>query len=115
MSNSIFPENCVGFFGGGPGFIAKQLILTGVDTSHTTNMTRMFAGAYNLQNLDLSSFDTSNVTAMDGMFSSTAKLQSIIFGIKFIHKPEATTSGMFSGCTAPERPTGDTWNDVSFD
>ena len=115
MSNVIFPKDCSGFFSGGPGFKTKKLILTNVDTSHVTDMSNMFNYAINIEELDLSSFDTSNVTNMNGMFLGTSGLQSITFGSKFVHKSEATTTGMFSGCTVPERPTGDTWIDVSFD
>ncbi len=100
---------------GGPGLKAKKIILTNVDTSNVINMTAMFGGIYNLEELDLSDFDTSNVTAMDMMFSSNTELQSITFGTKFVHKQGATTSGMFNNCPSQDRPTGDTWNDVSFD
>ncbi len=141
MSNSIFPENSSSLFSGGPGFKGKNIILKNVDTSQVTNMYSMFAVASNLQELDLSSFDTSNVinmqfmfsnlsniqeldlssfdtshvTNMNGMFNETTSLQSITFGPKFVHKSEATTTNMFKNCAAPERPTGDTWTDVSFD
>lgn len=74
----------------------------------------MFQGLINLTTLDLSSFDTTNVTNMNNMFANTTNLQSITFGPKFVHKPDATTSGMFSGCPSLDRPSGDTWTDVSF-
>ena len=48
------------------------------------------------------------------MLSGTNNLQSITFGPKFIHKPEATTSDMFTGCNAPERPTDDSWQGVLY-
>ena len=141
MSNSILPQDCSSFFAQGPGFKGKNIILTNVDTSHVTdmnsmfagcsgltsldlsnfdtshvtNMYRMFAAASNLQELDLSNFDTNQVTNMNNMFAGTASLQSITFGSKFVHKPEATTTGMFTDCASQDRPTGDTWSDVSFD
>ncbi len=141
MSNSILPQDSSNFFAQGPGFKGKNIILTNVDTSHVTNMSSMFQGctgltsldlssfntsnvtdmkfmfaaATNIQKLDLSSFNTENVTNMQAMFGGTTNLQSITFGPNFVHKSDAITSQMFGDCPAPERPTGDTWNDVSFD
>ena len=115
MSNVIFPENSSSFFSSGPGFKAKKLILKDADTSNVINMDYMFQGASNLQELDLSSFDTSHVTNMYQMFNGTTNLQSITFGPKFVHKADASTAAMFNGCPSQDRPTGDTWNDVSFD
>ena len=118
MTNFVFPTNSSNFFYGITNIYGinnlSKIVLYNVDTSHVTNMYGMFAGCSSLSSLDLSSFDTSNVTDMSGMFQGTTGLQSITFGSKFVHKSEATTIGMFSGCPAPERPTGDTWNDVSF-
>ena len=115
MSNVIFPENSSSFFSGGPGFKAKKLILQNADTSHVTNMSNMFSYVTNIEELDLSSFDTTNVTNMNNMFAGTTNLQNITFGPKFVHKSEASTSGMFNGCPSQDRPTGDTWSGVSFD
>ncbi len=115
MSNCILPPDCSNFFSRGPGFKGQKIIFENVDTSHVTNMSQMFAGCTGLTSLDLRSFDTSNVTNMNQMFVATTGLQSITFGPKFVHKPEATTSGMFLNCGALERPFGDSWNDVSFD
>ena len=55
-----------------------------------------------------------NVTNFNDMFGGTSSLQSITFGSKFVHKSEATTTGMFSGCPTLDRPSGDTWSGVSF-
>ena len=114
MSNVIFPGDCSNFFYGGPGFKAKKLILKNSDTSQVTNMNNMFNGASNIQELDLSSFDTNQVTNMNNMFSNTTNLQSITFGRNFVHKPDATVSGMFTNCPSQDRPTGESWQDVSF-
>ena len=57
---------------------------------------------------------TSKVTNMEGMFTCTYKLQSITFGPNFVHKPDATVSGMFINCPSQDRPTGESWQDVSF-
>ena len=89
--------------------------LENFDTSSVETMEQMFSGMTNLQEIDISSFDTNQVTNMNNMFANTTNLQSITFGPNFVHNPEATTSGMFSGCPAPERPSGDTWSGVSFD
>ncbi len=113
FSNVILPANSQALLAGISNL--ENLILDNIDTRNVTNMSQIFAGCTGLTTLDLSSFDTSNVTNMNQMFAGTTNLQSITFGSKFVHKPEATTNGMFSGCIAPERPTGDTWSGVSFD
>ena len=117
MTNAIFPINSGSFFGSvGPSSCpAKEIILANVDTSHVTDMHQMFNFCSNLTELDLSSFDTSNVANMESMFNGATSLQSITFGSKFVHNPEATTSRMFYNCPLQDRPTGDTWTDVSFD
>ena len=91
-----------------------KIILKNVDTSEVTNMAAMFAHI-KVTELDLSDFDTSNVTNMGNMFYDTPYLEHITFGPKFVHKPEAVINSMFNGCLSQDRPTGDTWNDVSFD
>ena len=84
-------------------------------TSNVNDMSQMFYSCSNLQGLDLSNFDTKNVNSFNSMFSGTKNIQSITFGPKFVHKTEATTKYMFLNCPSQDRPTGDTWNDVSFD
>ncbi len=113
MSNAILPQNSASLLSGLTSL--ENVILDNIDTSHVNNMVAMFLNCSSLRQLDLSDFDTSNVIAMAGMFNGTTNLQSITFGPKFIHKPEATTNGMFGGCPSQDRPTGDTWNGVSFD
>ncbi len=112
MKNVIFPVNSSEFFSGQSSL--NNIILDGCDTSHVTNMSNMFYACFGLESLDLSSFDTNNVSNMDNMFSGTIKLQSITFGPKFVHKPEATTTNMFAGCPSQNRPTDDSWQGVSF-
>ncbi len=107
-------EDCSNLFKGFSN-VANIEGLENIDTRNVTNMSSMFSGAERIQELDLSSFNTLNVTNMNKMFLNTSNLQSITFGPNFVHKPEATTSGMFSSCPAPERPSGDTWSGVSFD
>ena len=139
MSNVIFPKNSGSLFSNGLSSV-KHIIFENVDTTNVTSMYGMFAGCSGLQSLDLSDFDTTNVTNIEGMFSGctslssldlsnfdtanvtnfndmfggTSSLQSITFGPKFVHKPEATTTGMFSDCPSEDRPTDESWQDVSF-
>ncbi len=113
MTNFVFPQNSSKLFSN--MYNITNLILTDVNTSNTTDMSYMFNGLTEISKLDLSSFDTSNVTNFDSMLSGTTNLQTITFGPNFILKPEATTNSMFTGCNAPERPTDDSWTDVSFD
>ena len=91
-----------------------ELDLSDFDMENVTNLNSMFYGCSSLETLDLSSFDTRNVTNFNYMFNETTNLNSINFGPNFIHKNDATTTGMFRGCGAPERPTDDSWSDVSF-
>ena len=46
----------------------NNLDVSGLNTSNTTNMSRMFINCINLTNLDLSNFDTSKVNNMTNMF-----------------------------------------------
>ena len=113
LSNFVFPENIRGLFAAGLSKL-NNVILDNVDTSKVTDMSGMFSGCTSLSSLDLSNFDTANVTNFNDMFGGTSSLQSITFGPKFVHKPEATTTGMFSGCPSEDRPTDESWQDVSF-
>ena len=113
MNNFIFPENCAGLFNTSLNSL-ENLSLENVNTTKVVNMSGMFAGLSRIQSLDLSDFDTTNVTNMSIMFAGATGLQSITFGPKFVHKPEAITSGMFSGCPSQDRPTDESWQDVSF-
>lgn len=51
--------------------------LSGLDVSAMTNMSCMFFGLSNLQELNLSGWNTSNVTDMSGMFYGCASLKSV--------------------------------------
>ena len=86
--------------------------------SNATDMYMMF-GKINGNNenftLDLTNLNTKNVNRFDYMFMSSNRIEHIIFGPNFVHKPEATTSNMFSSCPAPDRPTGESWDGVSFE
>ncbi len=112
MTNLVFPQNCEHFFSEISNSL-NEIILNNADTSHVKTMSTMFANL-KVVSLNLNSFDTSQVTNMNNMFANTTNLQSITFGPKFIHKSDATTSGMFQNCSAPERPSDDSWSEVSF-
>ncbi len=76
MTNFVFPTNCSGFFATGLTGL-NNLILTGSDTSHVTNMNTMFAGNSSFTNLDLSMWDTSHVTDVSSMFGGVSNLQTL--------------------------------------
>ena len=114
MTNFVFPPNCYRFFANKLS-VLSNLILTNSNTNQVTNMNEMFSGNTSLTTLDLSSWNTSNVENFNKMFNGAIGLQSITFGQKFIHKPEATTSGMFTNCSSLDRPTDESWQNVSFD
>ena len=113
MTDFVFPENSSDFFSLGL-FGLKNIILSNADTSHVTNMSNMFLRCSLLTTLDLSSFNTSYVTNMNQMFAGTTALQSITFGPKFVHNTEATTSSMFGGCPSQDRPSDESWQNVSY-
>lgn len=48
-----------------------------LDTSNTTNMTRMFDKAISLKSLDLDSFDTHKVNSMNAMFANMRSLSNL--------------------------------------
>ena len=104
---------------------AKIIDLTNLDTSHVTNMERMFAGCNNLENivfdnnfdtskvnnmvrmfnncyeltnLDLSNFNTSKVTNMDAMFAGDRNLISVKFGQNFDTSNVTNMNSMFESC-----------------
>ena len=59
-------KNCGNMF---RGFVhCREMDLSGLDTSRTTNMSCMFQDCSELRYLDLSHFDTSHVESMDFMF-----------------------------------------------
>ena len=92
----------------------QTLNVESFNTNYVENMFAMFYHCSNLRMLDVSNFNTTNVSNMNMMFSGTSSLQSITFGPNFVHKQGATTTSMFIGCGAPERPTDDSWSEVSF-
>ncbi|MGK0607195.1 BspA family leucine-rich repeat surface protein [Enterococcus gilvus] len=65
-----------------------------LDTSHVTNMTRMFDQMKSIQTLDLSSFNTQNVNSMNAMFANTRSLVNLNLN-NFITSSVTDMSGMF--------------------
>ncbi|MEF3840523.1 BspA family leucine-rich repeat surface protein [Enterococcus faecalis] len=55
----------------------EKLDLSSFDTSHVENMKRMFVKMPNLREVNVSSFDTTRVTNMDGMFGGTTSLDEL--------------------------------------
>ena len=71
--------------------------ITEFDTSNVTDMYGMFGGCYALQTLDLSSFHTSNVTNMSYMFGGCKALQALDLS-SFDTSKVTDMSKMFSYC-----------------
>ncbi len=77
--------------------ICSSLDLSGLDTSHVTNMSFMFAGWNGSAELDLSGLDTSSVTDMSGMFLACGELAA--FDLSGLDTSSVTDmSNMFSYC-----------------
>ena len=72
-----------------------------LDTSNVTDMSHMFAYCSELLSLDLSNFDTSNVTSMASMFAALFenKIKEIKFGKNFDTSNVTNMESMFSGCS----------------
>lgn len=78
-----------------------ESLLIDFDTSHVTNMKRMFKGCNgSLSELDLSSFDMSSVTDASEMFSGCNNLKTIYAGRGWNVNPEITDCfWMFLNCS----------------
>ena len=74
-TNLIFPKDSSEFFSSLSGL--EEIILTNSDTSHVTNMNKMFNNCRVLSTLDVTDFDTRNVTDMSSMFSDDANITSL--------------------------------------
>ncbi len=94
MAYVKFPSSVTGFFSEGLSNLT-ELILAGVDTSNTINMSGMFANCSSLTNLDLNSFNTINVSNMSGMFSNMTNLKSLSLS-NFKTNNLTSVGGMFS-------------------
>ena len=79
------------------GSITEIKNLSCLDTSNTTNMTRMFYYCEYLRRIDLSGFNTSKVTDFTEMFSRNTRLTA--FDINYLDTSKATTMHeMFNYC-----------------
>lgn len=87
-------EDCRAYFSGST-FV--EAALSGIETSHVTNMSHMFYGCENVKKLDLSSFRTSNVTDMSAMFKDCVNVSSIDLS-NFDMSSIVDCSDMFAGC-----------------
>lgn len=75
----------------------KKIHFDNLNTSKTTNMSKMFEGCTNLEEIDLSKFDTSKVTNMQGMFDNCRALSSINVS-SFNTNNVTDMQGMFWNC-----------------
>ena len=72
--------------------------LQNLNTSNVTDMSSMFSGCGNLQELDLSGFDTGKVTDMSNMFSGCSSLVTITVGDGWNIGNEVNGDDMFYDC-----------------
>ena len=85
------------------------------DTSKVTNMMNLFTHDTKLEIIDLGeSFDTSNVENMTYMFLDLPSLKYIKYGDKFVRKADSNITDMFDSSSPVNKPTDETWNDVSW-
>lgn len=90
----------------------EHLNLANLDVSQITNMSGLFAGNKNLQQIDVSGWQTSNVTDMSGMFEDNSSLKEL--DLSGWQTGNVTTmQSMFNNCTSLASLKGiDQW-DVS--
>ena len=77
----------------------EQVDLSDLDTSSVTNMGSMFSGCSSLSSVDVSGFDTSNVTDMVGMFYRCSSLRSVDVS-RFDTSSVTDMNGMFYDCSS---------------
>ncbi len=73
--------------------------LTNLNTQNVTDMYGMFAGCYEINELDFSKFDTRNVTNMEKMFYECLTLNSLDLS-SFDTRNVTTMLDMFGGCNS---------------
>ena len=88
----VVPEDCSGLF---RGYGPVSIDMSNIDTSHVTNMSRMF-NCYTLEELNLSGFDTSSATDMSGMFFDSQLTELDLSG--FDTSKVTNMSEMFADC-----------------
>jgi len=84
----------------------EELDLNGFDTSNVTNMDLMFDNMTSIETLNLCSFDISKVTTMKRMFGTTTKLNSIYVGPKWQISDNTNTEWMFNYSKSSDVITG---------
>lgn len=75
----------------------NNLNLSGFNTSNVTNMEEMFSECYGLTSLDIRNFNTNKVTNMKKMFKGGRKLTIIQVGTGWTTE-NADTTDMFADC-----------------
>ena len=96
--NTSYTTDMTKMFAAGWNSKIKSLDVSGLDTSKVTSMSGMFSGNSELASLDVSNFDTSNVTSMFYMFEKNSSLTSLDLS-HFNTSNVTTMSGMFSNCS----------------
>lgn len=76
----------------------ESLNLSGINTSHVTDLNGMFTGCSAITMIDLSSFDTSNVTDMSFMFANCLSLTTIYVSDGWNISNVSSGNCMFLGC-----------------
>ncbi len=108
-----FPANSTGLF---KDFTGVTYIegLENVDISDVTNMSEMFSGCTNLEELNLLSFATNKVTNVSEMFKDDTHLKIIKASSSFAIRG-VTGTDMFLNCSQLAGGEGTTYNDANVD
>ena len=103
------PESCTNLF---KDLTALEHIeFHNFDTSHTKDMSGMFAGCINLTDLNVENFDTSNVTNMSYLFYGCTRLENL--SIEDWNVKNVTDfHGMFSHCESLKDLDLHNWNTI---
>ncbi len=108
---NLYTSNIIDMSGMFNGMInLEELDLSNFYTRHVNDMSRMFYDDEGLQELNLSSFDTSSVTNMNSMFSITKKLKAVIFGENFDTSSVTNMYDMFYKANSLQQLNISNWN-----
>lgn len=83
-----------------------------LDTSECRTMTDMFYTAKNIKELNLSNFDLNKTTSMNNMFYGCTSLSKIYIGTKWKIINDASTTNMYTQCSAKSIDTNSDQNYV---
>ena len=111
IQDIIKPTSCYRWFYNCSN-LTKISGLEKLDTSECRTMTDMFYTAKNIKELNLSNFDLNKTTSMNNMFYGCTSLSKIYIGAKWKIINDASTTNMYTQCSAKSIDTNSDQNYV---